>query len=99
MPGPAAAESVIVKRGPHSIFLTGPSNAGLLDPAKMAMTSLFQITTTLVLDEEPSVEDLVLVHAIDALKEAAEGAFVEAHQKLEKDEAAIDWDDPDVLPA
>jgi hypothetical protein len=71
----------------------GPRNFGLLDPARMAMTSLFQITTTFVLDE-PSVEDLVLVHAVDVLKKAAEESFAEANRKLEEDEAAIDWEEP-----
>jgi hypothetical protein len=86
-----ATESVLIVRGPHKTLLAGPSDAGLADPAILAMTSLFQITTTFVLGESPSAEELVMIHAIRELQREAEKEFVEADRRLE-DETAIEWD-------
>ena len=91
--GARAAHEIVQHRGPHAVLLAGASNAGLWDPAQVAMLSLSQMTSTLVLSGiQPTADDLVAVTAISELRDAAVEAFGEADRELERDEAAIQWE-------
>ena len=91
--GARAAHEIVQHRGPHAVLLAGASNAGLWDPAQVAMLSLFQMTATLVLSAtRPAADDLVAVTAISELRDLAVEAFGEADRKLARDEAAIQWE-------
>jgi hypothetical protein len=90
--GAKGAEDALVVRGPWRGFLCGPSNAGLADPAQVAMGALAQVTTALVLSRDQLDFELVLeLHAILKLSDEANVAFVLAHERLERDEASIEW--------
>jgi Family of unknown function (DUF5677) len=81
--------------GKMKILQAGPSNAGLVDPGSMALTSFHRCTTNLLLYqrymEEPGMleihlKGLVANKVMDALLKEANQAFLEAHQQLEREE-------------
>lgn len=74
--------------GDRDMIIAGPTNAGLADPGHGALVSLFQITT-LLLNQEPDLEDIVTMKAIGRLEELAGEAFPAIQEQLESEEAAI----------
>jgi hypothetical protein len=70
------------------IMLAGPSNAGLAEAAQGTVISLFQVTVTL-LRQDPDFGDLVTLRVLEAMCDAVQHAFVEAHEQLVSDDARI----------
>ncbi|HEV2162945.1 MAG TPA: DUF5677 domain-containing protein [Stellaceae bacterium] len=66
------------------ILLAGPSNAGLAEPGHCTAISLTQISSVL-LELDNSVDNLVMLQAMVLLERAVGKAFGSAHQKLLKD--------------
>jgi len=78
--------------GGGNTMLAGPSNAGLADPGNGALISLHQVTTALLLYgglNGPQSQDLLTLKAIANLLDQAQQTFLEIHQALEAEEAAI----------
>lgn len=69
-------------------LLAGPSNAGLTDPGHSTCISLAQITTTL-LGLKSDFEGVLVMNALNQFVQEAGEAFIEAHRKLEEDEAKL----------
>ena len=67
-------------------MLAGPSNAGLADPAHSAVLSLLNCTISL-LTLKPTPESVTTLKVLQRLAEEVGDAFIEAHRKLEQDEA------------
>ena len=84
-------------------MLAGPSNSGLADPGSGALISLLQVTSALLIygrSGGPKAQDLLTLKAIARLLDRAQAAFLEIHQALETEEAAIrgehQWTGPTV---
>jgi hypothetical protein len=78
--------------GRGDVMLAGPSNAGLADPGNGALISLHQVTSALLIhggSHGPEPQDLLTLKAIARLLDQAQQAFVEVHQALEAEEAAL----------
>ena len=74
--------------GDRDMIIAGPTNAGLADPGHGALVSLFQITT-LFLNQEPDLEDVLTMQAIGKLESMAGEAFLAAQKQLELEEAEL----------
>lgn len=78
--------------GRGDVMLAGPSNAGLADPGNGALISLHQVTGALLIyggSDGPGPQDLLTLKAIARLVDQAQQAFLEIHQALEAEEAAL----------
>ena len=75
--------------GDESVLLTGPSNAGLDEPGRLAAISLAQVTTA-VLTVSPFVDGLVWARAIGELSLEVVDAFDAAAKKLVHDQERIE---------
>jgi Family of unknown function (DUF5677) len=64
--------------------LAGPSNAGLSEPGICTALSLYQVTTTLLLQGEPNLNTLMVVAALGQLSKEAQEAFAEVAAELEE---------------
>lgn len=81
--------------GRGDVMLAGPSNAGLADPGNGALISLHQVTGALLIhggSRGPEPRDLLTLKAIARLLDQAQQAFLEIHQALEAEEAALRGD-------
>ena len=79
-----------LRRGESEWQSTGPANIGLADPGQMALISLHQTTVALLLClENPEPNDLIALIALQELVDRAGGALLEAHARLEEDEASL----------
>jgi len=68
------------------VLLAGPSNAGLADPGHSTALSLLQVSTALGL-LKPTLDSLVLLRILTKLEDEVGEAFMEAHRRLEEEEA------------
>jgi Family of unknown function (DUF5677) len=78
--------------GRGTAMLAGPSNAGLADPGNGALISLHQVTVALLVHggpNGPQAQDLLTLKAISNLLDQARQTFLEIHQALEAEEAAM----------
>jgi Family of unknown function (DUF5677) len=78
--------------GRGTAMLAGPSNAGLADPGNGAVISLYQVTVALLVHggpNGPQSQDLLTLKAISNLLDQAQQTFLEIHQALEAEEAAM----------
>jgi hypothetical protein len=85
-----AARLNVLTRGDEKFKLSGPTNAGLADPAGSALVSLLQVTTSLLVRGRPITGDprrVVVLKALLQLEREAGDAFLAAHQRLEEKEA------------
>jgi hypothetical protein len=91
--GAKGAALNIVARGPQSVYLTGPTNAGLADPGHGALISLLQVTTDLVLFGRPSAEGsphaTAMVTALAQLVDEAGDEFLRVHREIEAEEIQL----------
>ncbi len=69
-----------------ALMLAGPSNAGLTDPGDSAVLALMNCTVAL-LNHKPTPETVTVLKVLMRLAEEVGDAFIEAHRKLEEDEA------------
>lgn len=67
----------------QDLLLTGPSNLGLADPGQSTAISLMQLTTCLMVTR-PSIMGMASVHALQALVDEAQDAFVTTQEAVEK---------------
>jgi hypothetical protein len=82
----------VLQRGDERFRLAGPTNAGLADPAGSSITSLVQVTTSLLVHGRPLSDDptpVVVLKALLHLADEAGDAFLAAHRQLEEKEAKI----------
>jgi hypothetical protein len=94
--GPHALEFDLGLLAGRRVMLSGPSNAGLADPGQSMCISLMLLTVTL-LNYSPDAGDLVAMHVLMALADAASAAFLRAHEQLEREdqeEVTVEADDP-----
>jgi hypothetical protein len=85
----------LLRRGPHLILQSGPTNYGLAESGHGSLISLSQTTITLLIYGRPKIEDpmhVVVASSILALLEKAGDAFLAAHRRLKEDEAKL-WKD------
>jgi hypothetical protein len=78
--------------GRGTAMLAGPSNAGLADPGNGALISLHQVTVALLVHggpNGPQAQDLLTLKAISNLLDQAQQTFLEIHDALEAEEAAM----------
>ena len=78
--------------GRGTAMLAGPSNADLADPGNGALISLHQVTVALLAHggpNGPQAQDLLTLKAISNLLDQAQQTFLQIHQALEAEEAAI----------
>ena len=78
--------------GRGDVMLAGPSNAGLADPGNGALISLHQVTAAMLIygsSHGPEPQDLLTLKAVARLLDQAQQAFLEVHQALEAEEAAL----------
>jgi hypothetical protein len=74
-------------------MLAGPSNADLADPGAGALTSLYQVTTALVVNgssDKTEALDFIQLRAIAVLLDEARSAFMDIHHQIEAEQAEID---------
>jgi hypothetical protein len=69
-----------------NFILSGPSNAGLIEPADQAMLAL-QNCITALLTHQPTPERMIMLAVLERVREDALGAFIQAYETLERDEA------------
>lgn len=82
----------VLQRGDEKFRLSGPTNAGLADPAGSSLTSLVQVTTSLLVHGRPLSDDptpVVILKAFLQLTDEAGDAFLAAHRRLEEKEAKV----------
>lgn len=72
----------------HRVLLAGPSNAGLADPGHSTAISLNTVTTSL-LGMGESLEVIVMMKLLTKLAREVGESFLEAHNELERMEAAL----------
>lgn len=73
----------------QTIRLAGRTNNELTDPAQMAMISLLQVTTALLVDgstQGPTLIDLLALNAMQKLLEDATSAFMAAQDAIDQAE-------------
>ncbi len=78
--------------GRGDVMLAGPSNGGLADPGNGGLICLFQVTSALLIyagTGGPKAHDLLTLKAISRLLDRAQATFLEIHQALEAQEAAV----------
>lgn len=63
----------------EDILLAGPSNIGLIEPGRSAVSSLLNITINYLIEYEATVDTLVISQMLLDLQEKIEGAFCDAH--------------------
>lgn len=81
----AAAISLFSQLGLHesdNIMLAGPSNLGLVEPCKSTAVSLAQITTTLIIDEEPEMGAIVASRMLSKLEREIESVAIQEEYEL-----------------
>ena len=74
--------------GEADTLLAGPSNAGLADPGHSTALSLVQVCSIL-LHFHPTLDSVMAMKAMHALKDEIGSALLAAHEKLEADEQAF----------
>ncbi|UXX97655.1 DUF5677 domain-containing protein [Streptomyces sp. AD2-2] len=70
----------------------GKTNVGLTDPAIMALSSLLQVTFSLVVTGSPegaSLESVLSMRAVDEMRSASADAFMDAQSEIDRDEEKI----------
>lgn len=72
--------------GYATVALAGPSNAGLADPGQSAVMALMNCTVALI-NHKPTPENVVGMKVLQRLLDEVVEAFIQAHIKLEQDEA------------
>lgn len=91
--GAKGAALNIVSRGPQSVHLIGPTNAGLADPGHGALISLLQVTTDLILFGRPSAGEsphaAAMVTALGQLVNEAGDEFLRVHREIEAEEIQL----------
>ncbi len=70
------------------VLLAGPSNAGLADPGHATALSLAQVTGTIGL-LNPTFDNMIALQIVTQLVDEAGNAFMEAHVRLESEEAKL----------
>lgn len=75
--------------GEAEVLLAGSSNAGLADPGHSTAISLMQITTSVALSN-PTLDHLIAIKTIQKLVDEIGGAFIDAHDELERDHAEFE---------
>jgi hypothetical protein len=73
----------VIERGGVEYLHTGRINIGIADPGQMALISLQQITSTLLLSgDAPAPRDIYAMHAVNLLVDKACDAFAAAEEAV-----------------
>jgi hypothetical protein len=76
----------LIRQG--EVFLSGPSNYGLAEPANAALSSLLQATSALLM-LKPNRQRLASLMALKSMFMEAAKTFVEAEQRIEREDSEI----------
>lgn len=91
--GAKGAALNILTRGSESVYLAGPTNAGLAAPGHGTLISLLQVTTDLVLLGRPSAAEsphaTAMVIALAQLVDEAGAEFLRVHHEIEAEEMEL----------
>ena len=77
-------DHAVVTRGGITYYYTGRTNAGLAEPAHLALISLHQVTVSLLFSiDEPPMTDIYAMKAVQRLIDHAGDALAAAEETVE----------------
>lgn len=74
--------------GKSEVLLAGPSNAGLADPGHAMALSLIK-TSSVLMKQNPTADNLVAVKVMERLGDEIGQAFSDAHKQLIEDDRSL----------